>query len=238
MNAKRAGFALLAVVCLTGCVTSRQARTVKPSAFLGESAPLLRKGASDEALLVYRKEGTDWRSFDKVLLDPVQVWSAGPSTVPSDQALDYQRLVDSFHLTLREKLARKYEIVDAPEPGALHIQLAVVDGAQANQTLKVAKLLAPYAGVADVLWTFATGKPAFTGEVALEYMIRNAQTGELLRAGADRRVGGNQFGRATFTSWGDVKNILTYWSDLTVYRLCVDRGEPNCQRPSAGLTQR
>jgi hypothetical protein len=115
--------------------------------------------------------------------------------------------------------------------------MAVINGAQANQTLKVAKLIAPYAGVADLLWTFATGKPAFAGEVSLEYMIKDAQTGELLEAGADRRVGGNQLGKATFTSWGDVKNILTYWSDLTVYRLCVDRGDAGCQRPGAGLTQ-
>lgn len=236
MNPKGIGVALLAVVCLTGCVTSRQARTVKPSVFLGEAASLLEKGgASDDTLLVYRNERANWRSFDKIVLDPVQVWSAGPSTVPSDQAVDYQRMVDSFHLTLREKLARSYEIVDGPSPGALQMQIAVVNGAQANQTLKVAKLLAPYAGVADLLWTFATGKPAFAGEVSLEYMIKDAQTGELLEAGADRRVGGNQLGRATFTSWGDVKNILTYWSDLTVYRLCLARGEANCQRPSAGL---
>ena len=146
-------------------------------------------------------------------------------------------MVDSFHLTLREKLARSYEIVEQPAAGALRIQLAIVNGAQANQTLKVAKLIAPYAGVADLLWTFVTGKPAFAGEVSLEYMIKDAQTDELLEAGADRRVGGNQFGRATFTSWGDVKNILTYWSDLTVYRLCVDRGDTGCQRPGAGLTQ-
>ncbi len=64
-------------------------------------------------------------------------------------------------------------------------------------------------------------------------MIKDSESGALLAAGADRRVGGNQFGRATFTNWGDVKNILTYWSDLTVYRLCVDRAGPDCVKPSA-----
>ena len=234
---KHTGVALLTIVLLTGCVTSRQARTIKPSAFLGESAALLAKGERvDDTLLVYRNERAAWRSFDKILLDPVEIWSAGRLTIPAEQAADYQRMVDSFHLTLREKLAQKYEMVDVPVPGALRIQMALVNGAQANQTMKVAKLIAPYAGVADFLWTFVTGKPAFAGEVSLEYTIKDAQTGDLLEAGADRRVGGNQFGRATFTSWGDVKNILTYWSDLTVYRLCIDRGDTGCRRPGAGLT--
>src|SRR5688500_3842497 len=60
------GLGLVAVLFLTGCVTSRQARTVKPSAFLGTSASLLEQGAaSDDTLLVYRNERADWRVFDK-----------------------------------------------------------------------------------------------------------------------------------------------------------------------------
>jgi hypothetical protein len=227
-----------AVVLLTGCVTSRQARNVTPGAFLGPSASLLVKGeVGEETLLVYEKSGTDWRSYDKILLDPVEIWSAKPSTLPAEQMADYQKLVDSFQLTLREKLSQHYAMVDAPTAGALRLQTAIVNGAQANNTLKVAKTIAPYAGFADLLWTFATGKPAFAGEVSLEYMIRDARSGELLAAGADRRVGGNQLGASTFTTWGDVRNILTFWSDLSVYRLCVARQEELCRKPSAGIVE-
>jgi hypothetical protein len=232
------GFAAMAAMLLTGCVTSKQARSVTPGGFLGESASLLEKGErGEEALLVYHKDGTDWASYDKVILDPVAIWSEKPSTLPADQLADYQELVDSFHRTLRDKLAKSYGIVDAPGPGALRIRTAIVNGAQANNTLKVAKTIAPYAGFADLLWTFVTGKPAFAGEVSLEYTIKDSESGELLAAGADRRVGGNQLGKSTFTTWGDVKNILTYWSDLAVYRLCVDRAGRDCRRPSAGLVE-
>jgi hypothetical protein len=219
-------------------VSSRQARNVTPGLFLGESAALLQKGeAGEEALLVYRKDGTDWSSYDKVIVDPVAIWSVGSSTLPDEQRADYQRLVDSFQRTLTDKLTKDYSVVETPAAGALRIQTAIVNGRQAHSALKVAKVIAPYAGFADLLWTFATGKPAFTGEVSLEYMIRDSMSGELLAAGADRRVGGNQLGAATFTEWGDVKNILTYWSDLTIYRLCVDRREAGCPKPSAGLVE-
>ncbi|HEV7766138.1 MAG TPA: DUF3313 domain-containing protein [Thermoanaerobaculia bacterium] len=227
-----------AILLLTGCVTSKQARSVTPGGFLGESASLLQKGdRGEEALLVYQRDNTKWASYDKVILDPVSIWSAKPSTLPPADEADYQKLVDSFHRTLSDKLAKSYGMVDAPAPGALRIQTAIVNGSQANNTLKVAKNIAPYASIADFLWTFATGKPAFTGEVSLEYMIRDASTGELLAAGADRRVGGNQIGKSTFTTWGDVQNILTYWSDLTVYRLCLDRGGAGCLRPDAGILE-
>jgi hypothetical protein len=225
------------ILVLTGCVSSRQARDVKPGGFLGSSASLLEKEESGELLLAYHKQGTDWASYDKIILEPIAIWSATPSTLPADQLADYQRLVDSFHHTLRDKLAKNYRMVEAPTPGALRIQAAIVNGQQANNTLKVAKTIAPYATFADVLWTFVTGKPAFAGEVSLEYMIKDSQTGELLAAGADRRVGGNQVGRSTFTTWGDVQNILTYWSDLAVYRLCVDRAAADCHKPSAGLLE-
>ena len=232
------GIVIAALVLLTGCVSSQQARTVTPGGFLGESASLLRKGSrGEEALLVYQKTGTRWASYDKVILDPVAIWSAQPSTLPPEQLADFQKLVDSFHLTLRSKLAKSYTIIDTPAPSAFRIKAAIVNGKQANTTMKIAKTIAPYAGFADALWNFITGKPAFTGEVTLEYMITDSLTDELLAAGADRRVGGNQLGKATLTNWGDVENILNYWSDLTVYRLCVNRAGPDCRKPRAGILE-
>jgi len=235
---RKSGLVVAILVILTGCVSSKQARTVTPGGFLGESASLLQKGQKgEEALLVYQKPGTDWPSYDKVILEPVAIWNEKPSTLPPQDLADYQNLVDSFQRTLSDKLAKSYALTDAPAAGAFRMKAAIVNGRQANTTLKVAKVIAPYAGFADALWTFITGKPAFTGEVSLEYMITDSMTGELLAAGADRRVGGNQLGKGTVSDWGDVQNILTYWSDLAVYRLCVNRAAPDCRRPSAGVLE-
>jgi hypothetical protein len=226
----------MVTLILGGCVTSQQARTVKPSGFLGDSSSLLSKGRKgNEALLVYRKPGTDWHSYDRIILEPVTIWASQVPALPAAEQADYQKIVDNFYLILKEKLSKSYGMTEVPGPGVLRIRTAIVNGAQANQALKVAKVIAPYAGYADVLWTFATGKPAFTGEVSFEYRIDDAATGVLLAEGADRRVGGNQIGKQTLTSWGDVQNILLYWSDAAVYWLCVDRGSPGCLRPNEGL---
>ena len=68
-------------------------------------------------------------------------------------------------------------------------------------------------------------------------MVRDSESGTLLVAGADRRVGGGQVGKATLTQWGDVQNILAYWSDEAVFLLCRDRGGEHCDKPKAGLLE-
>jgi hypothetical protein len=228
---------IAALVVLVGCVSSNQARSVKPSGFLGESASLLKRGGKNDVLLVYRRKDTNWASYDRIILDPITIWGAESSTLPPDQLADYQRLVDDFHRMLKEKLSKDYTMADSPSAGAMRIQVAIINGKRANAPLKIAKTVAPYAGSADTLWTFATGKPAFAGEVSIEYMIKDSESQELLVAGADRRVGGNQLGKTTLSSWGDVQNILVYWSDEAGYLLCVDRGNKDCPKPRAGLVK-
>jgi hypothetical protein len=228
---------IAALVVLAGCLSTNQARSVKPSGFLGDSAALLKKGGKSDFLLVYRKKDADWKAYDKIIVDPITLWGIENSKLPSDQLADFQKLVDQFYAMLKAKLSKDYALTDTPAGGAMRVQIAIIDGERANAPLKVATTIAPYAGYADTLWTFATGKPAFAGEVSLEYMVRDSQSQELLAAGADRRVGGNQWGESTLTSWGDVQNSLMYWTDEAVYRLCVDRGEKNCPEPKAGIVK-
>jgi len=232
-----AAIAAATLVALAGCVSTSQARNVKPSGFLGDTAALLKKGGKNDVLLVYRKKDADWKSYHKILLDPITLWGIESSTLPPDQLADFQKLVDQFYAMLKDKLSKDYTLTDTPSNGAMRIQIAIIDGERASATLKVAKTIAPYAGYADTIWTFATGKPAFAGEVSLEYMVRDSETQDLLAAGADRRVGGNQWGKSTLTSWGDVQNSLIYWSDAAGYFLCKDRGEKNCTKPKAGLVK-
>jgi len=61
--------------------------------------------------------------------------------------------------------------------------------------------------------------------------IKNAQTGELLAAGVDRRVGGKTLHAKSFDSWGDVEAIFAFWVDRFAYRLCKARQDTNCIPP-------
>jgi hypothetical protein len=63
--------------------------------------------------------------------------------------------------------------------------------------------------------------------------ITDAQTGELLAAAVDKRMGGRTLASAE-TSWTDVNNILAYWAQLTRFRLCEQQGRAGCAPPQTG----
>jgi len=231
-----------AAVFLGGCATGRQARSVQPSGFLGDNKSLLKPGKEGEELLVYRKPDVDWSSYKKILLEPVTIW--GDTTwkkLSNDQYKDLQKLVDSFGTTLYQKLSKDYVMVDKPEADTLRIQVALTNGETADVPLKVATKAVPYGGAAGFLWTFITGKPPFVGEASIEFMVKNSQSGDLLAAGADRRVGadtilaGESVNKDYLSSWGDLKYALDFWSDDVVYRLCVLRAGTDCVVPKKGL---
>jgi len=60
--------AAASLVALAGCVSSSRARNVQPSDFLGDTAPLLKKGDKSDFLLVYRNKDAQWNSYDKIFL--------------------------------------------------------------------------------------------------------------------------------------------------------------------------
>ena len=149
-----------------------------------------------------------------------------------EQRSDLQTLADSFFVTLKEKLSKDYEMAEKQGPETMRLQVAVTHGEKSMVGLATVSKIVPQAKLLNTLWSFASGKPAFTGEVSIEFKFTDAQTGELLAAGADERVGGLKvFDKAGYTSWGDVKNSFSFWGDFTVYRLCQLRGGEDCVEP-------
>src|ERR1039457_90436 len=209
-------FAILLAVAaatLSGCATSSQARNVEATGFLGNCRELLQPGKpGEEQLLVYRNPKADWKSYKKIVVEPVSIWSDPKQELSSDERQDLQKLVDNFQTLLRAKLAADYEIVERKGPGVLISQVALTSGEQAYTSLKVVSKAVPYGSAASYLWTFMTGKAPFVGEASLEWMVKDAETGDILSASVDRRVGADTFvgGGALnmeyFNSLGGVKS--------------------------------
>jgi hypothetical protein len=225
---------LAATAALAGCATSSQARSVQPSGFLGEYRSLLKSGKpEDEALKVYKAPGANWAGYNKILLEPVTIWADPKWVLTSEQQGDLRKVVEAFYATLRKKLSADYEMISEPAPGAMRMQFAITKGRPANTTFRIASKAVPYSAAANAIWTLATGKPAFVGDVSIEYIVKDASDGTLLTAGADRRVGGDAINKQFFRVWGDVEQALDYWTDAAVYWLCVLRGGAKCVRPEA-----
>jgi len=220
---------------LSACAATREARSVGVSGFLDEYKPLLKPSGVDQyVLLRYMKPNLDITPYKKIMLSPVTVWDDPAHPLTAEQRNDYLMLADSFHAVLSEKLSKDYEMVDKYGPDTIVMQVAIIHGDKSRVGLAFISKVVPQARALNTLWSFASGKPAFTGDVTVEFKLTDAETGELLAAAADKRVGTLKlFDKSTVTSWGDVQNAFTYWSDLAVFRLCQLRHDTTCVKPKA-----
>lgn len=239
MFAKCAMVWVVLSVMLTGCTATKQARGVTPSGFLQDLYPEMREGKGNEALLVYRNPRVDWAAkatYHKVLLDPVMIWRGKDSTLEGPERKEVQAIADAFYALLYQELAKDYEMVTEPGPKTLRMQAALTDVGQSRPALDIlSSVPAPFnvAFVASTVKTLSTGKPLFKGEASIEGKLMDADSGEVLAAAVDRRVGGRFLDREVFDSWNDVHGALRYWAQLTRFRLCQMRKQTDCVQPES-----
>jgi hypothetical protein len=198
--------------------------------FLGDYA-MLTPGAEGEAVLRYVNTDADWAKYDKVLIEPVAVWrSASTGDIPEK---DLQTAANFLYHQLQRELGQDFQLVNTPGPNTLRVAAALTDAAPANQTMVVVSNVVPFAIATTGTYEYITGEPTFQGEAAAEAKITDAETGELLAAAVDKRMGGRSMASAE-TSWTDVNNILAYWAQLMRFRLCEQQGRAGCAPPKTG----
>lgn len=225
-----------ATLLLPGCAPTKQARSVETSGFLGDLYPLMHKGSDGEALLIYRNPiaaSIPRGTYKKVLLDHAQIW--GPPTTDATRQKEAQHVADLLYGLAYLSLSKDYEMVSEPGPHTLRIQAAITRADPAYVVLRaVSTIPAPMNVLAlgSLLKNLGTGKPLFVGDASIEVKISDAQAGEILGAGADRRVGNKRLDADSFDSWDDVFKTLEIWSDMVRYRLCSERGGTHCVKPN------
>ena len=223
------------VSILSACSPTKQARSVETSGFLGTLYPLMHKGDEGEALLIYKNPkvaNIPRGTYKKMILDHAEVWSE-PTTDPVRQA-QAQKIANLLYTLTYENLSKDYEMVSDPGPGTLHVQAAITRADPAYVVLRaVSTIPAPMnaLAVASMLKNMGTGKPLFVGDASLEMKLSDSQTGEVLGAAADRRVGNKRLDADSFDSWDDVHKALEYWAQKSRYRLCKERQGQDCTPP-------
>lgn len=221
--------AILAVALLAGCATSQQAPPAQYSGFLDDYS-ILRPGVEGEVGLIYQYPLSNWASFKQVIVEPVMVIlppGIGEKELPQ---ADRQRLATNFWVLLRQELGKDYRIVDKPGPNTLRVQAALTNIEKSSAVGDIVTSIVPVGLAISKSKEFMTGKPAFVGEVSLEGKITDAQTGTLLAAAVDRRVGGKSIKGST-DSWDDTNKSLELWSKRIRFRLCQWSGKSSCVSP-------
>jgi hypothetical protein len=230
------------ILAIAGCGATKQARTVERLGFLKDLYPRMTEGDENvgESLLIYKNPRVALiapNTYKKFMLDPVLVFR-GPQSkmqgITQDQA---QLMADTFYALIYQEISKDYEMVDKPSADALRAQVAITHLEESWPMLDVVSTIpAPMNVLAagSMLKNVATGKPAFKGEAVIEAKVTDSQTGEVLRAGVDRRVGTKKLSAESFNSWADVYESLRYWAENGRYQLCKARQlHKDCPKPRA-----
>lgn len=217
-----------------GCSSTFQAKQVQPSEFLKPHHEKLTMAPEGDHLRTYKNPNADWSRYHKIVLKPVVIGDGFAAQLDTDQREDLQRLADSFYDKLYVKLSKDYELIERSSPDAMLIQVAITHAEKSWVAPAFLSKASLELQALNTVWTLFSGKPVFAGEITFEFTVQDSQTSELLVAGADRRVGGqNPFDKELFNSWGDAKNSLEFWSDLSAYQFCVLRKAAGCVQPKA-----
>lgn len=219
------GFALQ----LGGCgVGSYQARSLDVNESPLVNPDILVKGSDDQALYRYVSPKADIKQYTKMMIDPVLVYKY--AELDKDELENYQKLANNAYVYLTKELEKDYQIVKFPEPGTLRIQMAVVDADSSKPVRNTLSTVVPVGMALSLVKYSATGKQTGVGEITLQMKMTDANTGELLGAALDRRVGGKELTKL-WSGWHNADDALQYWAKLISFRLCEMRGGANCKRP-------
>ena len=223
----------LSLFLIGSCVSTKQAQNVESSGFLGDIYPMMREGNENEALLVYHNPRLPEmaKRSGKILLDPVTIWRGEESQLNGMSEKEIQHMADRFYSTIYSELDKDYAMVEEKGPDTILIQVALTKLKESKVALNTISSVLPQARLMSYAKEKATGKVSFVGEASIEVKITNSETGELIVAAVDRRVGGKKLDSGTFNSWGDVYAILDFWAKGMRFKLCEARGDSDCVKP-------
>ena len=214
------GLVVLLAVLLTagGCGTTKKARTVQTSGFLGDYS-LLRKGGDSLPLLYYGNPDADCRSYDKVIIEPMSLWAISTESPLALLSSEDRRMLVTMGTQTLHDIAKHsgFQIVHNRGRGVMRVRAAFTEADQANVPLKQVSTLAPYVSGAAALWSVQKGQAAFTGAAAIELELLDSRTNERLYAMVDKRVG--KLDPRNYKRWDDVKAAVEAWREGGIRRL-------------------
>lgn len=222
---------LLAMIISAGCAETRHAMSVDKSGFLGEELyAKMTKGDESklEAALRWRDDTAITKGhYTKIILDPMVMYRQPQHLGGGNSNENAQMLLNYFFNKMYLALSKHFEMVDKPGPGTLRLQGAITDYEQSWVALDMISTVVPQLRATAELKGLATDKPSFVGGVQAEAKISDSETGKVIAAVVDRRVGGKKLTKGT-DSWADVKNAMDFWALQTSYRACQLTQRPDC----------
>ncbi|MCM8529625.1 MAG: DUF3313 domain-containing protein [Lentisphaeraceae bacterium] len=206
---------LVMIVCslfLASCFTTEQARdTDAPSGFLKDYSQL-QEGGDDEALRTYTKKSVDWKKYNKIILDPIEIWASKESDTKDLSKKELDNLMSLLNGVVKQEVGKSFKVVSTPGPDTLRLKIALTDGESSEPITDTLSSVIPITLALSYLKKVATGRHLSVGKASVEAELVDSASGERLAAAMDSRYGGKGGIEGKFSSWDDVQEAFEFWA--------------------------
>ncbi|NIS83377.1 MAG: DUF3313 family protein [Anaerolineales bacterium] len=186
-------------------------KTKPRSGFLHDYSKLTANDPMKIVEWIYIKEDTDWKSYNKVMLDDVVFFIAQDAEYKGFEAKELASLGEAFCKAFIMNLAGATEFTDEPGPGVLRIRLAVTNLKPTKSLASTVTTVVPVGLALSTVAKGVTGSHIGMGSVAVEAELLDSQSGEVLAAMIDEKMGKKYKVLKSTSKWGHVIDIFNKW---------------------------
>jgi hypothetical protein len=185
------------------------------SGFLGDYSTLV-PDAKNGDLLLYEKDGSVLRKYNKFIFDPVTIYLLPEAQNRAIDPDDLERLAIYFREAVTDELKKsgRYQIVTDPGPDVTELRVAITNvettGGKKNTAVKGAATAATM-GVAP--GTSLLVPRLSVGKVGIEGEMLDSVSGDRLVAFVTSKAGRRWFsGFNALKKWGDIEAAFRSWA--------------------------
>lgn len=181
-----------------------------------EGDVVLQKDPDKAGAYRYEKPGLDLKNYDRILLQPVEIWIHPKSKYKGISPDDLKLISDAFIQTLVNELEPTYPVVNKTGPGTLVVRLAITD----VKMKKKKRGLLGYTPIGIVVTAAkdAAGKRVSLVEAGIEAELLDGLTGERLGVLVDRGLETSKDKKKKL-SWDDIDERLSFYAKRFKARL-------------------
>jgi hypothetical protein len=187
----------------------------------------------------FRKAGTDFRKYHKLLVDRIQIFFKDDSEYKGIDADELKALTDYFYNAIETKIGKNYPMVAQAGPDVLRLRIAVTDLVPNKPEASVTTLVVPFLWVGEAGAGAAkseVGTTPFTGQATIEFEALDSTSSEQLAAYIETRnakkynwskgvsEGVSSYMKA-YSKWDYTKQAIDSWVDLLRKRLDEAHGK-------------
>jgi len=211
MNKRVCSSMLVVLMSFSLIITIGCRSKVKQSGFLTDY-PQLEKGSSGGVDLVYLKQGVDFGTYDKIMMDQVVFYFSKDSKHKGVNADTLNELSDAFHKAMVKALEDEYPFVSEPGPGVLRVRFAITKVKSAIPVVASITSVMPYGLALSIVKKGITGTHMNVGGATMEAEFLDAQTNDRVAVVIDERTGKKYKIHDGLTKWGYTKDVFSFWA--------------------------